>query len=84
MKYECDIKDTCFERSICFVCSQDAKDVFGSGKPVLRRVYIEAFAVMIVPVCLITVNRKKRKQTDKLKTLSQNIGYRYIVCVIII
>ena len=49
------------------------QNVFCGGKLSDRRMDIKAFAVMVVCICLITVDRKHWKQGNKLQALAQYI-----------
>ena len=60
------------------------KNVLRSGKIGVRSVDKQAFAIMIVTVCLVSVNRQKREQADQLQALTEHIGQRNIICPVII
>ena len=73
-----------FKLSIFAVWSQYMKNILRCGKILARRMDIKAVPVMIVTVCLISVNGKKRKQRDELQTLTQYVFYRSIISSVII
>jgi len=60
------------------------QNVFCGGKLSNRRMDIKAFAVMVVCICLIAVDRKHWKQGNKLQALAQYIFQGSIVCPVIV
>ena len=84
MKYKSNIQKLCFQRGIGTVRTENTQDILCGRKIRIRTVDIQAVAVVIMAVCLITINGKQRKQTDQLQTLTQHIRKRSIVCAVVI
>ena len=60
------------------------QDILRSGKTWIRLVDEEAFAIMVVAVSLIAINRQQGKQADQLQALAQHIGKGNIISPVII
>ena len=84
MEYKCDIKQLGFQWCVGTVWSQDMQDILRSRKTWIRLVDEKAFAIMVVAVSLIAINRQQGKQADQLQALAQHIGKGNIISPVII
>ena len=84
MEHKGKVENLGFQLRIAAVRAQDAQDVLRCGELWQRVVDEEAFAVVIIIIGMIAVNRQQGEGCNQLQALAQHVINADIVCIVVV